>query len=59
MKRLGSKSKGWVMEKDRHKLEEDVRLTKRIFENLLTTPSQTTSKPQIILMPIKTRKLFF
>jgi hypothetical protein len=47
------------MEKDRHKLEEDVRLTKRIFENLLTTPSQTTSKPQIILMPIKTRKLLF
>jgi hypothetical protein len=23
-KRLSSKSKGWVMEKDRHKLEEDV-----------------------------------
>jgi hypothetical protein len=57
-KRLSSKSKGWVMEKDRHKLEEDVRLTKRIFENLLTTPSQTTSKPQIILMPIKIRIFF-
>jgi hypothetical protein len=35
------------MEKDRHKLEEDVRLTKGIFENLLTTPKASITSSNI------------